>query len=198
MYIKNNALASLLSSRICHDLASPLGAVGNGLELMELSGISRTPEFELTLSSIQNATAKLNFFRIAYGNSSGKDISNIEVSRILNGVYANTRCHVAWQITRPTARPQTKLMFLLIQCLDSAMPRGGTITATDPAPSLRLSATSDSLDCTGKNWNYLINGDGDLSISANDVQFELARGCLDELGITPQIDQIDDGVVITI
>ena len=109
MYNKNPALASLLSARICHDLANPLGAISNGMELMELAGATRTPEFDLTADSIQNANAKLNFFRTAFGTSHGSDVSATQIAKVLADVYLNTRCQVEWTIPTPTTRADTKV-----------------------------------------------------------------------------------------
>ncbi len=56
-------LATLIGSRICHDLISPIGAIHNGLELLELSGgMSQTPEMQLIVESCANARARVTFF----------------------------------------------------------------------------------------------------------------------------------------
>jgi histidine phosphotransferase ChpT len=60
-------LTALVGSRICHDLVSPLGAIGNGVELLGLTGIAPSPEMALIVESVENANARLRFFRIAYG-----------------------------------------------------------------------------------------------------------------------------------
>ena len=61
-------LATLIGSRICHDLASPIGAVKNGLELLHLSSENSTgPEICLIEESSDNAIGRVNFFRIAFG-----------------------------------------------------------------------------------------------------------------------------------
>ena len=60
-------LAALVSARLCHDLISPMGAIGNGLELMQLSGTPGAAELELVNESLANALAKVRFYRIAFG-----------------------------------------------------------------------------------------------------------------------------------
>ena len=61
-------LSELVSVRLCHDLISPMGAIGNGLELMQLSGGGAgAPELALVNDSLATALAKLRFFRIAFG-----------------------------------------------------------------------------------------------------------------------------------
>jgi histidine phosphotransferase ChpT len=62
-------IAALIASRICHDLISPIGAIGNGMELMALSSGQEqsSPELDLISQSVENANARIRFFRIAYG-----------------------------------------------------------------------------------------------------------------------------------
>ena len=63
-------IAALIASRICHDLISPIGAIGNGMELMALSSGQEqsSPELDLISQSVENANARIRFFRIAYGS----------------------------------------------------------------------------------------------------------------------------------
>ena len=66
-------LASLVAARLCHDLVSPLGAIGNGVELLEMSGdfpgISKSPELALITESVRSARARVRFFRTAFGHA---------------------------------------------------------------------------------------------------------------------------------
>ena len=50
---QNADLAGLVGSRLCHDLISPIGAIGNGLELLELSGSAPTEEIALIRASVR-------------------------------------------------------------------------------------------------------------------------------------------------
>src|SRR5512134_174684 len=65
-------LAALLCSRVCHDIISPVGAIANGLELMddpETDAAMRATALDMVRSSAKTATAKLKFCRIAFGAS---------------------------------------------------------------------------------------------------------------------------------
>ena len=57
-------LAALIGSRICHDLVSPIGAIGNGVELLAMAGAAG-PEVRLIAESVAAANARIRFFRIA-------------------------------------------------------------------------------------------------------------------------------------
>ncbi len=60
-------LAALVGSRICHDLISPIGAIGNGVELVLLDAAVGGPEVTLIADSVSHANARIRFFRIAFG-----------------------------------------------------------------------------------------------------------------------------------
>ena len=69
--IDNTKLTALVASRICHDLISPIGAIGNGVELLTMeSGGTLRPEFALISESVANANARIRLFRIAFGAAS--------------------------------------------------------------------------------------------------------------------------------
>jgi len=79
MALNGSRLNDLIGSRICHDLISPLGAIGNGVELLTMSGTSTAPEISLIAESVENANARIRFFRIAFGAASGlSQIGNAE------------------------------------------------------------------------------------------------------------------------
>ena len=123
-------LTALLGSRICHDLISPLGAIGNGVELLTLADAAQGPEIALISESVHSANARIRFFRIAYGASSeGQRVARSEIASILADLYGGARLAIDWQAAGDPARDDVKLLFLLIQCLETALPFGGTVTA---------------------------------------------------------------------
>lgn len=62
-------IASLVGSRICHDLISPIGAISNGVELIGMTQGTDGAEMSLINDSVQNANARIRFFRVAYGSA---------------------------------------------------------------------------------------------------------------------------------
>jgi len=60
-------LSALVASRLRHDLGNPLGAVSNGVELLQMSGMANSPEMALIADALRDTEARLRFFRIAYG-----------------------------------------------------------------------------------------------------------------------------------
>ena len=68
-------LGAKVASRICHDLANPLGAIANGLELLLLPGLEPTPEMSLLQDSVASASARIRWFRLAFGPASPQRVS---------------------------------------------------------------------------------------------------------------------------
>ena len=90
-------LATLIGSRICHDLVSPIGAIKNGLELLHLSSEkSNGPEICLIEESTDNAIGRVNFFRIAFGMGSAQaDLSPDKARKILSPLFNGSRVYVS-------------------------------------------------------------------------------------------------------
>lgn len=127
----NLTLAGLVGSRICHDLISPIGAICNGLELLEMSGVlSDSPEMELIQSSVQNASARVRLFRVAFG-ATGSDtkMSAKEIRALLCDLGPGSRHEIVWNIEQDLTREEAQIAFLAIMCAETALPQGGTLVA---------------------------------------------------------------------
>jgi histidine phosphotransferase ChpT len=112
----NHDLAALVSNRICHDLISPIGAINNGLELLGMSGQALDgPEMSLIGESVMNASARIRFFRIAYGATSEHEIGRAEVVTVLNDLMGSGRLSVEWGPLEAQPRNAVRLAFLAIQ-----------------------------------------------------------------------------------
>lgn len=120
-------LAALIGSRICHDLISPIGAIANGLELLDLTGLAEGPEFDLIADSAGNAGARIRFFRIAYGAAGDQSMGRTEICSVLNDVYRGTRIKALWGPLEPQPRTEVRLAFLALQCCETALPYGGQV-----------------------------------------------------------------------
>ncbi|WP_448326291.1 hypothetical protein [Sulfitobacter sp. M13] len=88
--------AALIGSRICHDLISPVGAINNGLELLLMSGMNMSPEVALIDESVRNASARLRFFRVAFGSGTTQPVAAQETTDILRDLYAQSKWEVIW------------------------------------------------------------------------------------------------------
>jgi histidine phosphotransferase ChpT len=179
MYDNSSEITALVSARICHDLASPLGAIANGMELLELSGLSDLPEAALVNESIASAKAKIEFIRVAYGiATSGTTLPPAKAQKILTNIYAGKRFSVRWTIPLDTPRPAAKLLFLLIQCADSALPLGGEAVVSTTPDGWFVTCTAKSVRLDGGHWALLSSGaDGGAEsppVQSSHVHFALA------------------------
>lgn len=173
-------LAAALASRICHDLVNPLGAIANGLELMILSGESRTPEMELIAQSVDSATSRLRFFRVAYGIAGGQSISRAEILGTMRGVERGTRLAYDWTPPGEQPREEVKAIFLLLQCLESAMPLGGSIRVSRDGETWEVAAEGPRLRVDQPLWDSL--GPERSAAPLSLVQFALLPLSLGQLG----------------
>lgn len=133
-------LASLLCSRLCHDMLSPVGALSNGLELLvdEKDPQMRQRCFDLLDQSARISADKLKFFRLAFGAAGGfgEVIPVDEARALIDALVANNaRISINWALASeamPKPAVKTLLNFGLIAI--EALPRGGTL---DIAAELR-------------------------------------------------------------
>ena len=176
-------IAALIGSRICHDLISPVGAVSNGLELLEMTGSAKSPEMSLVSESAASASARIRLFRIAFGASSeGQQVAAQEVGDILETLYAEARTDLRWQVRGSHDRTLMKAALLALLCVENAVPGNGTITVSllDNRWSVRAEAARLTRDPAL--W-ALFNGapiPDDLPPAA--VQFALLPELLEQLG----------------
>src|SRR5436305_6427859 len=98
-------LASLLCSRLCHDLMSPVGALNNGIELLadETDPDMREKCLELLADSARASANKLKFFRLAFGAAGGfgEEVDNHEAEVALEGLFgAERRIEIGWEVSK--------------------------------------------------------------------------------------------------
>lgn len=171
---RRDDLTSLVGTRICHDLVNPLGAISNGVELMTLSGVQRSPELDLIEESIQSANARIRFFRIAYGSGDEDQfLGRPEITTTLQAAARSGRISYSWGPTGDQTRGRVRTAFLLLQCLESAMPVGGIITVTDFDGGWQIRAEADRLLVDPPLWESLTNPRVRVEISAAQVHFAL-------------------------
>jgi len=181
-------LAELISSRICHDLISPVGAIGNGLELMEaMGGVS--PELELVGQSAHSAQAKLKFFRVAFGASNGAMIGGPEARRVAEEMFAAGRITVGFASDwGERERSLVKLLYLLLLCVESSLPRGGMMACSPTDTGWEIKVANVPISPPEGLWRYVVEGHNGIEVSAKTIQFSLARQAMQAQGVAIQLD----------
>lgn len=170
----SDKIASLIGSRICHDLISPVGAVANGLELLELSGLPKSPEFSLVTESAGHASARIQFFRLAFGDAEPEQvISGQGVADILAAVYQAGRIKIDWRAQGDFPRPQMKAAMLAVMCMEQPLVVGGTITILHENGRWHIRAEASRLAPDPVLWNILKGEPGPDEVTPAAVQFLL-------------------------
>lgn len=124
--------ASMLASRLCHDLLSPVGAFANGLELLadEKDPDMRARCFDLLEQSARTSAAKLKFFRLAFGSAGGfgEAVPPGEAKAAIEGIMAERPITLNWMIgDEPLPKPAVKIILNLALILVDALVRGGRL-----------------------------------------------------------------------
>jgi histidine phosphotransferase ChpT len=139
-------LAALLCSRVCHDIISPVGALNNGLELLDEGGAD-DDAMELIRTSARNASARLQFCRIAFGaaGSAGSVIDTGDAEKVATAFMANEKAKFSWTGTRALLpKAQVKLILNLVLISSGSIPRGGTVDvvvdANEASPKFTLTS----------------------------------------------------------
>lgn len=167
-------IAALIGSRICHDLISPIGAINNGLELLELAGSTAGPEMGLISDSVNNASARIRFFRLAFGAATDAPIPVQEVKGVLRDMTHGTRLSVIWDTDSDAPRTEIRLALLAEQCLESAMPFGGQITiAHDADGAWHVTGTAERMKLDMDLWSILTDGSIPCALAPTHVHFAL-------------------------
>jgi histidine phosphotransferase ChpT len=190
-------LSALLGSRICHDLVSPLGAIGNGVELMALSGQEQTPVLVLIAESVESASARIRFFRVAFGAAADEQtIGMQEIGAIFAALDRSGRHRIDWR-AGGGARREVKLAFLVILCIESALAWGGTIVTERDGAGWRITGRAERSKIDMALWSALADLAAPLEVSSAEVEFPLARDCAVQLGRTLAVEIAQSALTVT-
>ena len=143
-------LAALVCSRVCHDVISPVGAIVNGLEVLEEDSDPQMREFALDLirKSARQASARVQFARLAFGaaGSAGAAIDLGDAESVAKGMFGDDKVTLSWSSPRVLMpKNKVKLLLNLVVLANGAIPRGGRIavdvTGAEEDPVFAISAT---------------------------------------------------------
>ncbi len=195
-------LAALISSRICHDLISPVGAIANGLEVLADNPDEEMRKVAVTLieNSARQASSKLQFARLAFGaaGSAGMEISLGDAGDLAKGLIADDkRVTLDWrapQENRPKA--EVKLVLNLFTIALTCIPRGGEITV-DANDSAFILVAKGRKACLPQRTAEVLTGEIAASeIDAHRVQPYYTLRLIEETGFGLEIEQGEDEVVL--
>jgi histidine phosphotransferase ChpT len=199
-------LAALLSSRVCHDVISPVGAIVNGLEVLEeeKDAEMRGHAMALIKSSAAEASARLQFCRLAFGaaGSKGAAIDTGDAEHVTRQLIADERTKLEWSVPRVLmSKNKVKLLLNLCMIADAAIPRGGVISVTstgvDDDVSFNIEAKGTNARVAATIPALLAGTPEDGTIDARAIQAYYAGLVAEASGLAVEIASTADHVTIT-
>jgi histidine phosphotransferase ChpT len=196
-------LAALLCSRVCHDLISPVGAIVNGLEVLDDNPKPDDREFALDLirKSAKTASARLQFCRLAFGaaGSAGAQIDVGDAQTMARGHLEDDKTRIAWNLPRVLLpKNRVKLLLNMLVIAQQTIPRGGVLTV-DPVgegEGFRVAATGLNARLP-QNIADLLSSGPTGSVDAHAVQPYYTRLLAQACGLNVVLAAEGDAVVVT-
>jgi histidine phosphotransferase ChpT len=198
-------LAALLCSRVCHDLISPVGAIVNGLEVLDDDPKPEDREFALDLirKSAKTASARLQFCRLAFGaaGSAGAQIDLGDALNMSKGHIEDGKTTIAWNLPRLLLpKNRVKLLLNMMVIAQQTIPRGGTLTV-DPigegeTMSFRVTATGLNARLP-QNIADLLSAAPATGVDAHAVQPHYTRLLAEACGLKVALKGEGDAVVVS-
>jgi histidine phosphotransferase ChpT len=199
-------LAALLCSRVCHDVISPVGAIINGLEVLdgEQDEEMRAVAMELIKRSATSASARLQFCRLAFGaaGSFGASIDTGDAEKVARDIFANDRTILQWTGRRRLAS-RNSVKLLLNMCLVAAgsVPRGGVITAEisgeEEAMMIRVEAKGSNAKLSHGAADILTGNSSTEMIDGRSIQLYFTTLLARECQLTLDAATSPEAVVLT-
>jgi len=197
-------LAALLCSKVCHDIISPVGAITNGLEVLDEDGGEDMREFAMDLihKSARQASAKLQFARLAFGaaGSAGAEVDLADAEAVARGYMAGEKADIEWAAPRLLVpKNKVKLLLNLVLIAISAIPRGGNVNVVfegdgeHPTMTLR-SAGPHARIPTGVE-DLLFGQSTDGSADAHSIQVVYAGMLARSAGMTVSVSKDGEDIV---
>ena len=195
-------ITELLASRICHGLAATVGAVGNGVELIEeFDDSMRDEAMSLIAMSAHSASNQLKFFRMAYGSAGHDGLASLaEVKRLGEGIVDLDKFAFDW--TGAPSEPSLslepgvgKMLLLMIELASEALLRDGTITVLWDDTNLISVLAQGTRASVEENLSRVLSADVPLSeLTARTVHGHYARAIATAEGAALICEQAQDSV----
>ncbi len=172
-------LSALVSARLCHDLISPIGAIGNGLELMQLAQPAASAELDLVAGSLGSALAKLRFYRLAFGPTDEQGRLPVDEARAVTDAMFQGRFSIGWEAEAPDLpRATAKLIYLAILCLEKSLPMGGAAHVAVSGDEIALVVEGRRVAPPAELWALAAGRASTAEVRADGVQFALLAQAL--------------------
>jgi histidine phosphotransferase ChpT len=202
MASRSAEFASLLCSRLCHDLLSPVGALNNGIELLadETDPEMRARCMELLAESARSSANKLKFFRLAFGSAGGfgELIDTREARAAIEGLYGpEGKIQLGWMVSESSLpKNAIKVLLNMVLIAGDALVRGGRLDIAVEGREIVIRAEGARIVLDPELRNALLGeADQDL-LSPRAAAAWLVHILLDESGGSLQLSEPEPGVLL--
>lgn len=194
------ALAALVASRICHDLASPLGAAGNGLELLSMTTPEQSVELSLVQDSLRAARATLDLVRLAFGRTgAAEDIATDALRDVLAAYYADKpRLSLCWRMVGTLPGGWAQIIALASMAMETSLPRGGTLEVSGSVGKTSIIARGAGLIVDAALWKGLNPDTNAPTAQPRLVEFSILRERLKAEGLMAEHETGADHLILTL
>lgn len=141
------SLTALMSSRLCHDLINPVGALSSGLDVLNdpsLDDDMKDAAIDLVRTSAEKSIALLKYARLAYGAAGGlgAELPLDEAKNILTSMYQWSKPDLIWRLGPGQAsKEKVKALLVIGATAAECVPRGGTVVIDESADRYSITAT---------------------------------------------------------
>jgi histidine phosphotransferase ChpT len=184
-------IAELLAARLCHELVSPIGAINNGVELLEDDPDFAADASGLIAQSATQATRRLQFYRVAYGSTAPIAVELGRKAAI--DLFADGKIVCNWP--EGLAPAGIKLACNLLLVAAEALPRGGrlTLAAADP---LEIHAEGEGARLPAHLPDALTGALAADAVDARSVQAAFTGALAMRAGLRPSIATLASGGLV--
>jgi len=194
--------ASLLCSRLCHDLLSPVGALNNGIELLadETDPEMRARCIELLAESARASANKLKFFRLAFGAAGGfaDNVDTREAKGAIEGLFGSEgRIQLGWMVSEPAmCKGAIKILLNLALIAGDALVRGGRLDVGAEGGEIVVRAEGPRLVLDPELRDALLGKLGDDGVTPRAAAAWLVHSLATDMRGRIQISEPEEGVLV--
>ncbi len=201
-------LTALMSSKLCHDIIGPVGAVNNGIELLqdESNADMREQAIELVSQSAGEAGARLQFYRLAYGLASGlgSEVSIRDARDLCRGYMKYSKVELDWPDDAGGAenlsKDAVKVLCNLAAISAGALPRGGKLTVSgtisDGNWSFEFNAAGPRAGLREEVTKAIIDGYNEAELTTQNVGAQYMMAIAANNGYSVTISRMEDDLMV--
>jgi histidine phosphotransferase ChpT len=168
------------------------------LDLLPASVVG-SPEGKLMREAVETALARIEFFRMAFGDpGSGSELTASAMREMLTAAYADSRSTVSWEDETERSRAEMRIACLALSCVDTATPRGARITVTRDGIAWSIAAEAQRLKVDAELWNALGEGRVPNDLHGAHVQFGLLARAARSMGRPISLTVEETGILLRV